>query len=54
VAKHTVLGIAKQVSEALFDEINTVRESDINSPASPPKKKSGRTKPCMKNCFQEN
>jgi len=39
VPKHTVLGIAQQVSEALIHKINAGGESDINSPTRPPKKR---------------
>ena len=37
--KHTVLGVAQQVSEALIDKINAGDESDINSPTRPPRKR---------------
>ena len=39
VLKHNVLGIAQQVSEALIDKINAGGESDVNSPARPPRKR---------------
>ena len=39
VPKHTVLGTAQQVSEALRDKINAGGESDVNSPTRPPRKR---------------
>ena len=39
VSKHTVLGIAQQVSEALIDKINAGGEFVVNSPTRPPRKR---------------